>query len=160
MRAPQGCFQSLKLALLRYGIRSVRQTSTVCRHELHTPTPSLCSLSSPCELKLALLRYGLRALRQAPRLPRMYAPVKFALRANFYVALVRLLKRQSSALRRSRNTPMPLSFSLGASRRNSNFERCFTHLCPKLRSLSSPSELKFARLGLVAIFLMKNTLYI
>ncbi len=24
MRAPQGCFQSLKLALLRYGIRSVR----------------------------------------------------------------------------------------------------------------------------------------
>ena len=52
-----------------YGIRSVRQTSTVCRHELHTPLPSLCSLSSPCELKLALLRYGLRALRQAPRLP-------------------------------------------------------------------------------------------
>ena len=34
----------------------------------------------------SLIRYGLRALRQAPRLLCMYAPVKFALRANFYVA--------------------------------------------------------------------------
>ena len=33
---------------------------------------------------LVCLWYGLRALRQAPRLLRMYAPVKFALRANFY----------------------------------------------------------------------------